>query len=31
VMLGNGEVYVILKPRDGGQPLDVDVVALSLT
>jgi outer membrane protein assembly factor BamB len=31
LMLGNGEVYLILKPREGGQPLEVDVIALSLT
>jgi outer membrane protein assembly factor BamB len=31
LMLGNGEVYLILKARDGAPPLEVDVVALSLT
>ena len=32
LMGGDDEVYVILKPRgDGGPPLEVDVIALSLT
>ena len=31
VVVGSGEVYLILKPRDGSAPLEVDVIALSLT
>ena len=31
LMLGNGEVYLVLKARDGAPALEVDVIALSLT